>query len=116
MFGRRVRLPINIVYGTNQPQSQTVSSFVSDTKIVLECAYRHVRDTMRLKQDCQKELYDRKRHGEFYQVGDLVWLHSSVVPRDASRKFHHPWTGPYKIIKKLADVTYRIQNCKRRRR
>ena len=114
MFRRRARLPIDIVYGTNQPQSQTVSSFVSDTKTVLEYAYRHVRDTMRLKQDRQKELYDCKRHGEFYQVGDLVWLHSSVVPRGASRKFHHPWTGPYKI-KKLADVTYRIQNCRGRR-
>ena len=42
MFGRRVRLPIDIVYGTNQPQSQTVSSFVSDTKTVLEYAYQHV--------------------------------------------------------------------------
>ena len=56
-------------------------------------------------------MYDRKRHGEFYQAGDLVWLHSSVVPRGASRKLHRPWTGLYKIIKKLADVTYRIQNC-----
>ena len=43
-----------------------------------------------------------------------MWLHSSVVPRGASRKFHHPWMGPYKIIKKLADVTYRIQNCRER--
>ena len=25
---------------------------------------------------------------------------------------HHPWTGPYKIV---ADVTYRIQNCRGRR-
>ena len=80
MFGRRARLPI-------------VSSFVSDTKTVLEYAYRHVHDTMRLKQDRQKELYDRKRHGEFYQMGDLMWLHSSVVPHGASRKFHQPWTG-----------------------
>ena len=39
---------------------------------------------MGLKQDHQKELYDRKQHGEFYQVGDLVWLHSSVVPCGAS--------------------------------
>ena len=116
MFGRKARLPIDIVYGTNQPQRRTVSSFVGDTSSVLENAYRHVHDTMRLKQDHQKELYDRKRHGEFYQVGDLVWLHSSVVPRGASQKFHRPWTGPYKIIKKLADVTYRVQNCKGRRR
>ena len=49
--------------------------------------------------------------GEFYQAGDLVWLYSPVVHCGASQKLHRPWTGPYKIIKRLADVTYRIQNC-----
>ena len=74
--------------------------------VVLENAYQHVRNTIGLKQDRQKELYDRERHGEFYHAGDLIWLHSSVVPCGASRKLHRPWTGPYKIVKKLADVTY----------
>ena len=49
-------------------------------------------------------------------MGDLVWLHSFIVLCSASRKFHQPWTGPYKIVKKLADVTYRVQNCRGRRR
>ena len=68
-----------------------------------------------LKQEHQKELYDRKRHGDPYQVGDLVWLHSSVVPRGYSRKLHLPWTGPYKVLKRLSDVTYRIQSSRGRR-
>ena len=58
---------------------------------VLENAYRHVHSTMGLKQEHQKELYDRKRHGDPYKVGDLVWLHSPVIPRGSSRKLHHPW-------------------------
>ena len=116
MFGRKARLPIDIAYGTNQPQRQTISGFIGDMRTVLENVYRQVRDTMGLKQDRQKELYDRKRHGKFYEVGDLVWLHSSVIPHGASRKLHRPWTGPYKIIKKLADITYRVQSCKGRRR
>ena len=96
---------------TAQPDNLPVDSFVNDMSVVLENVYQHVHNTMGLKQDCQKELYDRTWHGEFYQAGDLVWLHSSVVPLGASQKLHQPWTGPYKIIKKLADVTYRIQNC-----
>ena len=27
-----------------------------------------------------------------------------------SGKLHHPWTGPYKVIKKVSDVTYWIQH------
>ena len=116
MFGRKARLPIDIMYGTGQADNFSVDRFVNDVSVVLENAYHHVRNTMGFKQDRQKELYDRKRHGEFYQAGGLVWLHTPVVPRGASRKLHRPWTGPYKIIKRLADVTYRIQNCNGHRR
>ena len=88
MFGRKAGLPINIVYGTAQPDNLPVDRFINDMSVVLENAYQHIRNTMGLKQDRQKELYDRKWHGEFYQAGDLVWLQSSVVPRGASRKLH----------------------------
>lgn len=33
------------------------------------------------------------------EVGDLVWLHSLVVPWCKCKKFHCPWTGLFKIIK-----------------
>ena len=46
MFSSRERLPIEIVYGTNQPQSQTISSFVSDMRMVLGNAYRYVCNTI----------------------------------------------------------------------
>ena len=42
---------------------------------------------------------------------DLVWLHSSVVPKGVGRKLYQPWTGPYRVIKKLSDAVYRIQNA-----
>ena len=80
------------MYGTNNPNSQNVHCFVRDMTNVLENAYHHVHLTMSLKQEHQKELYDQKRDGDPYKVGDLVWLHSPVVPRGSSRKLHHPWT------------------------
>ena len=40
----------------------------------------------------------------------MVWLYSPVVAKGKSKKLHHPWLGPYIIIKKLSDVTYRIQH------
>ena len=99
MFGRKARLPIDIMYGTGQADNFSVDKFVNDVNVVLENPYQHVRNTMGFKQDRQKELYDHKRHGEVYQTGELVWLYSPVVPCGASRKLHRPWTGPYKIIK-----------------
>ncbi|KAL5502426.1 hypothetical protein EMCRGX_G009196 [Ephydatia muelleri] len=60
-------------------------------------------------------MYDKRAHGKPYIIGDYVWLHSPVVPRGGSRKLHHPWTGPYKVITKLSDVTYRIQSLDKKR-
>ena len=43
-------------------------------------------------------------------LGDLVWLHSPVVPAGRSKKLHRPWTGRLKILKKLSEQVYRIQS------
>jgi len=48
-------------------------------------------------------------HGAPYKTGDYVWLHSPP-PKGTSHKLHHPWTGPYKVIKKVSDETYWIQH------
>lgn len=45
----------------------------------------------------------------WYSVGDKVWLHSTVVPKESHRKLHHPWKGPYVVLEKLSDVNYKIQ-------
>ena len=67
-----------------------------------------------------KEFYDQKIHGKPYDPGDLVWLHNPAVPKGKSRKLHSPWSGPYKVVKRLSTAVYRIQdqqgNGSRRRR
>ena len=56
-----------------------------------------------------KEIYNQKIYGKSYTIGDLVWLHSPVSKQDSCRKLHHPWTGPFKVLQRLSDTTYRIQ-------
>ena len=75
----------------------------------LERAYDRVRQTTGAKQQLQKRLYDQRVHGELYHVGDHVWLHTTVLARNNTRKLHLPWTGPYRVVKRLTDSTYRIQ-------
>ena len=35
---------------------------------------------------------------------------NSPVPPGQSKKLHHPWSGPFEIVKRLTDATYRIAN------
>ena len=53
-------------------------------------------------------------HGEPYQPGNLVWLHSTVCKGHEGKKLHYPCTGPYEVIKRLAETTYRIHDIERR--
>ena len=115
MFGRRARIPVDILCGTSLPEDQDIGYYVAEQCKILEEAYRQVRCTMGLRQDRQKELYDRGRHGKPFQLGDLVMLYSTVVPRGQSKQLHCPWSGPYKVVKVLSEVTYQIQRCRGKR-
>ena len=101
MFGRQVRMPIDIIYGNPTPQPSTVPQYVANLRAQLETAYQRVRERMGRNLERQKELYDRKAHGDPYKPGDLVWLHSPAVPRGQAKKLYRPWTSPFRIVRKL---------------
>ena len=94
MFGRQARLPIDLAYGTGTRQA-LVSEYATSTKQTLKEAYCLVRERLNTAHCRQKVHYDKKVHGRPFTVGDLVWLFSPAVPRGQSKKFHHPWSGPY---------------------
>ena len=89
---------------------------MANLRAQLETAYQRVRERMGRKLERQKELYDRKAHGDPYKVGDLVWLHSPAVPRGQAKKLYRPWTGPFRIVRKLSDAVYRVQHTQARRK
>ena len=111
MFGRQARMPIDIMYGTPTPQVLSHAEYAERLHQDLELAYHRVRVHLGHKLCHQKDLYDRKVHGRPYECGDLVWLHSPAVPRGQSKKLRRPWTGPFRVVRKLSDAVYRIQHA-----
>ena len=114
MFGRQVRMPVDIMYGTPNPELTTPSKYTAELRKGLENAYQQVRELMGHTLNQEKELYDQRVHGQPFKAGDMVWLHFPAVPRGQSKKLHRPWKGPFRIIKRISDVTYRIQNVHKR--
>ena len=103
------------MFGTPTPPPTTVPQYVAELREHLEDAYQRVRGRMGHKLERQKELYNRKAHGDPFQSGDLVWLHSPAVARGQCRKLHRPWTGPYHIVRRMSDAVYRVRNTQARR-
>ena len=44
-----------------------------------------------------------------------MWLHSPMDKRKVSKKLYHPWSGPHKVVKKLSEANYRIEQLQGRR-
>ena len=107
-FGREARLPVDLAFGYREQATLSPVEYVRSLQQSLDYAYGLVRDTVGETQRRHKTLYDRKVHGPTFEVGDKVWLYSTVVPSDSHRKLHHPWTGPYEVMSKLSDVNYKI--------
>ena len=113
VFGREVRLPVDIMFGNPPPELPKCSSmYALQLRNTLESAYHKVQAYLRVESRRQKEGYDRrvKGVGPSYKEGDFVWLHCPAVPRGKSRKLHRPWKGPFVVTKVLSDVVFRIQH------
>jgi hypothetical protein len=112
MFGRQAKLPIDLMYPTANNSNVFVNDYAAQLKTGLEDAYKLVREKLGATHQRQKAFYDRTVHGEPYNPDDLVWLHTTVVPPGHSKKLHHPWTGPFKVIQRLSDCDYKIKGLR----
>ena len=108
MCGREVQLPIEQMFGgASCPGGNTLwicYTFTEAAGRSLSWVRVHLHQALQH----QKQCYDRKSSGGRYKVGDSV-LYSPAVSRGKAAKFHRPWRGPYRVVKVLSDVIYRIQ-------
>ena len=74
MYGREPRLPVDIVYGTPTPEYLSVASYAHKTSKLLQEAYDQVRQCLSAGHEQQKQIYDKRVHGEPFKEGDTVWL------------------------------------------
>ena len=76
MFARQARLSVDLIYGTG-PQiadNQSVGKYAASLKNTVSEAFDLVRKNISQHHVYQKELYDRKVHGQPFSTGDWVWL------------------------------------------
>ena len=55
MFGRNVRLPVDLMYGTGKPDVVTYGEYATRLKKNIEAAYLRVRENVSKKHECQKQ-------------------------------------------------------------
>ena len=108
MFGRQTRLPIDITYDAAVDQASS-NEYATATQTALQEVYSLVHQKLDMAHSFQKTYYGKRVHSNPFKEGDFVRLFSPAVPRGHSKKLHHPWSGPHRILAKLSNGDYRIK-------
>ena len=91
MFGRKFRLPADILFGNlSEHEFQSIAEFQDNLAAMYECAYESIGH-------CQSEMkkhYDKKRKSEPLTIGDYVYIFN---PRIRSNELKSKWNGPFEI-------------------
>ncbi len=109
MFGHELRLPIHVIVGDPPATESPSSDYASGLRDSLQTAFAMVRENLEGSHKRQNDTYDLKVAGTTIEEGDDVWLHSPAVKPGRTEHLKCPWDGPYTVLKKISDVTYKVR-------
>lgn len=79
----------------------------------LQAAYEELRTKKASEQAKYKKYYDRFQKNASFEVGQEVMLFVPASKQGYSTKLLAKWEGPYIILNKLNEVTYRISSARK---
>jgi transposase InsO family protein len=113
LFGRKLRLPCDLLFGTPADAPTTATEYVANLRRRMEEVHSLARGRIKVTSDAMKTRYDRRANASGFQAGELVWLYNPRRRKGRSPKLQRDWEGPYRVVKRINDVVHRIQRSSR---
>ena len=111
MFGRELRVPLDLLLG--QPQAdlekQSYLEYTERLRASIATVHDFARDHQQAGSQRMKGRYDIRSKAFTFSRGELVWLYNPQSKKGKSPKLSRPWEGPYVVVERLNDVVCRIQ-------
>jgi hypothetical protein len=93
-------------------QNSEHATRLENLKFSLKKAYEVVKENNRKSHEKNKENYDKKAKERNFEIGEVVYLFCPAKEPGRCQKSRRVWQGPYKIIRKLSSLNYRIVDKK----
>ena len=109
MFGREINFPVDVMFGDtpDRKDNSCPSEYVEWLKQSMELSFNIASENLKVAASRQRKYYNKGLKPRQYAVNDLVWR---WYPPTAKAKLGLGWVGPYKILSKLSDLTYKIEH------
>uniref|UniRef100_L7LVQ9 RNA-directed DNA polymerase n=1 Tax=Rhipicephalus pulchellus TaxID=72859 RepID=L7LVQ9_RHIPC len=104
LYARRPRYTLDTIF----PFLDHDDLCISETICRAEEARRLAHLRTLASQERSKLRFDRRRRHVIYEHGDLVWLWTPVRKRGLCEKLLAHYVGPYVVIDRISEVTYRV--------
>jgi len=115
-FARNLCLPLDLFRGSfPHGREKSKGSCVQSLKEKLNAIHQNARQHLNYQSSRIKNCCDRKMRQIDFRKGQNVWLFNPQRKKRKTPKLQSNWKGPYRIVKKLSDVTFRIQRSARHR-
>ncbi|UYV83325.1 hypothetical protein LAZ67_23000532, partial [Cordylochernes scorpioides] len=107
IHGREVETAVDTLFPNphedlQEDYSQKIASRVEETRQLARL------ETLKA-QEKDKARYDSKHEAMDYNVGDLVWIFIPIRKVGLSEKLMKRYFGPYRVTRKLSDVTFEVE-------
>ncbi len=111
MLGREVRLPSELIYGSNSNFRGEITSYgdyVDKLRSHMQDAHAIARKHLAFSTIRQETIYDSKMHLNHYKSGDTVWIENEINKPSISKKLQNAYRGPCLVTHKYNDLTYKV--------
>ncbi|UYV76764.1 hypothetical protein LAZ67_14001975 [Cordylochernes scorpioides] len=107
VHGREAETPLDLLFPKfpSEDEDDFIQTLGSRAEEARQLARIH---TMR-SQGENKLRYDAHHRNIVYQPGDLVWIYIPVRKVGLSEKLMRRYFGPYRVTRKISDVTYEVE-------
>ena len=107
MLGREITMPVDLMYPPTEHQGYRCHiEYVEWVKCALQDNYEKARQQLGVAAERQKRYYDVRTKTQQFKEGDFALR---FYPPNLKNKLKSPYLGPYRIMAKLGEVTYQIQ-------
>ena len=106
--GHSARIPMDILFQTySHKKYKHHEQYAFDLYQTLKETYAYVQKALKCNRDFMKKNYDKRSKVVPFQPGQYVYLWRPRPPDNKNKFFNH-FFGPYKILSKITDYTYKI--------